>query len=199
MSEPKSSTCTRLSEVMSISHDSVNRFLLRESYDPKDLFNEAKQLVNLIGGTVNVDDTTLDKPYSQKMALVGHFWSGKHHRVVKGLSLITLYYSDVQGRSLPINYRVYDKAESKTKNDYFLEMLDQVLAWGLRPSYVTGDTWYSGTENLKSVKNHGLGSMFAVESNRTVSVEKGSWVQVQKLDILDEGLMVWLRNFVRIR
>jgi len=65
---------------------------LRESYDPKDLFNEAKQLVNLIGGTVNVDDTTLDKPYSQKMALVGHFWSGKHHRVVKGLSLITLYY-----------------------------------------------------------------------------------------------------------
>jgi hypothetical protein len=30
MSEPKSSTCTRLSEVMGISHDSVNRFLLRE-------------------------------------------------------------------------------------------------------------------------------------------------------------------------
>ena len=57
---------------------------------------------------------------------------------------------------------------------------------GLRPSYVTGDTWYSGTENLKSVKNHGLGLMFAVESNRTVSVEKGSWVQVQKLDIPDE-------------
>jgi len=73
MSEPQSSTCTRLSEVMGISHDSVNRFLLRESYDPKDLFDEAKQLVNLIGGTVNVDDTTLDKPYSQKMALVGTF------------------------------------------------------------------------------------------------------------------------------
>jgi len=84
------------------------------------------------------------------------------------LSLITLYYSDVQGRSLPINYRVYDKAEGKTKNDYFLEMLDEVLAWGLRPSYVTGDTWYSGTENLKSVKNHGQGLMFAVESRRTV-------------------------------
>lgn len=74
---------------MGILHDSVNRFLLRESYDPKNLFNEAKQLVNLIGGTVNVDDSTLDKPYSQKMALVGPFWSGKHHRVVKGLSLMT--------------------------------------------------------------------------------------------------------------
>ena len=52
MREPKSSTCTRLSEVMGSSHGGVNRFLLRESYDPKDLFNEAKQLINLIGATV---------------------------------------------------------------------------------------------------------------------------------------------------
>ena len=56
------------------------------------------------------------------------------------------------------------------KNDYFLEMLDQVLAWGLRPCYVSGDSWYSSAENLKTVKNHGLGLMFAVQSNRTVSV-----------------------------
>src|SRR5665647_2598101 len=58
MSEPKSSTCTRLSQVMGISHDSVNRFLLRESYEPQDLFNEAKKLLDVVGGTLNVDDTT---------------------------------------------------------------------------------------------------------------------------------------------
>ena len=63
LSEPKFCSCTRLSEVMDISHDSVNRFLLRESYEPKDLFDEAKRLVNLAGGTVSCDDTTLDKPY----------------------------------------------------------------------------------------------------------------------------------------
>ncbi len=109
MSEPKSSTCTRLSQVMGISHDSVNRFLLSESYEPKDLFNEAQKLLDTVGGTLHVDDTTLDKPYSQKMELVAHFWSGKHHRVVKGLSLVTLYYSDVQERSLPVNYRVREQ------------------------------------------------------------------------------------------
>lgn len=136
MSEPKSSTCTRLSEVMGISHDSVNRFLLRESYEPNDLFNEAKRLLNVVGGTLSVDDSTLDKPHSQHMELVGHFWSGKHHRVVKGLNLITLYYTDPQGRSLPVNYRVYDKTEGKTKNDYFIDMLDEVLAWGLRPNFI---------------------------------------------------------------
>ena len=195
MSEPKSTTCTRLGQVMGISHDSVNRFLLRESYAPKDLFNEAQKLLDLVGGTLNVDDTTLDKPYSQKMKLVGHFWSGKHHRTVKGLNLVTLYYSDVQGRSLPVNYRVYDKADGKTKNDYFQAMLAEVLAWGLRPAFVTGDSWYSCEKNLKTVKNHRMGLMFAVEANRTVSVEKGAWVQVQRLDVADEGLMVWLRNF----
>ena len=152
MSEPKSSTCTRLAQVMGISHDSVNRFLPRESYEPKDLFNEAQKLLDLVGGALSVDDTTLDKPYSQKMELVGHFWSGKHHRTVKGLSLVTLYYSDAQGRSLPVNYRVYDKADGKTKNDYFQDMLAEVLAWGLRPAFATGDSWYACAKNLKGGK-----------------------------------------------
>ena len=58
MSEPKSTTCTGLSQVMGMSHDSVNRFLLRETYEPRDLFNQAKELVNVVGGTLNVDDTT---------------------------------------------------------------------------------------------------------------------------------------------
>ena len=109
MSEFKSSTCTRLSQVMGISHDSVNRFLLRESYELQDLFNEAKKLLDVVGGTLNADDTTLDKPYSQKMELVAHFWSGKHHRAVKGLSLVTLYYTEPQGCSLPANYRVREQ------------------------------------------------------------------------------------------
>lgn len=199
MSEPKSSTCTRLSEVMGVSHDSVNRFLLRESYEPKELFDQAQSLLELVGGTLSVDDTTLDKPYSQSMALVGHFWSGKHHRVVKGISLVTLTYTDCRGCSLPVNYRVYDKADNKSKNDYFQDMLAEVLAWGLQPAFVTGDAWYSCEKNLKTVKNHRLGLMFAVEANRTVSVHKGLWVQVCKLDIAEGGLMVWLRNFGQVK
>jgi Transposase DDE domain len=199
MSESKSTTCTRLSEVMNISHDSVNRFLLREAYAPRDLFNEAKGLLNLVGGALSVDDTVLDKPYSHQMELVAYFWSGKHHATVKGLNLITLYYTDPQGRSLPVNYRVYDKAENKTKNDYFQDMLAEVLAWGLRPTFTTGDSWYACEKNLKTVKNHQMGFLFAVESNRTVSLEKGAWTQVQKLDIPEDGLIVWLRDFGQVK
>ncbi len=160
---------------------------------------EIKTSDNLIGGTLSVDDSVLDKPYSKYMALVGHFWSGKHHRVVKGINLITLYYTDPDGQHMPVNYRIYDKSEGKTKNDYFQDMLGEVLTWGLKPAFVTGDSWYSGVPNLKKVKNHQTGFMFAVESNRAVSLEKGKLQQVQALDVPDDGLEVWLKDFGKVK
>jgi hypothetical protein len=199
MSEPKSVSCTRLSEVSGISHDSVNRFLQRESYEARDLFNESSRYLTKEGGTLSVDDCVLDKPYAQYMELVDYFWSGKHHRIVKGINLVTLYYTDAQGHHLPVNYRVVNKAEGKTKNEYFQEMLQEVLAWGLKPSMVTGDSWYACKQNLKAVKNHGMGFVFAIESNRTVSIQKGTWVQVQTLAVPTQGQMVWLREFGQVK
>jgi hypothetical protein len=199
LSEPKQPSCRRLGEVMSISHDCVNRFLHREAYTGRDLYDEASPSLNLKGGTLSVDDSVLDKPYSQYMELVSHFWSGKHHRAVKGINLVTLYYTDIQGKHQPINFRVVDKLEGKTKNEYFLDMLAEVLAWGLEPAFVTGDSWYSCVNNLKRIKNHQIGLLFALESNRLVSVEKGSWLQVQHLDIPEDGLVVWLKNFGTVK
>jgi hypothetical protein len=198
LSEPKHSGCSRLAEVLGdVSHDSVNRFLLRERYSPKDLFEQVKSIINLSGGILSVDDTVIEKLYSQtkNAELIGYFWSGKYHKSVKGLNLITLYYSDVHGNSVPINYRIYDKKESKTKNDYFQEMLLEVINWGLKPRLVTGDSWYSGVENLKFLKNQKLSFLFGVEKNRTVSNEPRKYCQVSSLEIPNEGLVTHLREF----
>jgi hypothetical protein len=195
LSEPNATSCLRLGNLLNISHDSVNRFLNRECYSPKDMFAEAKSTLNLVGGILSVDDSVLDKPYSHYIEYVGHFYSGKHHAVVKGINLITLFYTDVHGNHQPVNFRVYDKSENKTKNDYFLEMLVEVLAWGIKPSFVTMDSWYSCVKNLKKIKNHQIGFLTALESNRLVSTEKGTWIQVQNLEIADDGAVVWLREF----
>jgi hypothetical protein len=184
---------------MNISHDSVNRFLNRENLTPEDLFLEAKSQLNLDGGVISVDDTVLDKPYSYHMDLVAHFWSGKHHSSVKGINLITLYYTDLNNNHLPVNYRIYDKSEGKTKNDYFQDMLLEILNWGIKPSLITGDSWYSCVPNLKLIKKHQLGFMFALKSNRLVSIEKGEYLQIQNLDIPKEGLEVWLRDFGKVK
>lgn len=149
--------------------------------------------------TLSVDDSVLDKPYSQHMALVDYFWSGKHHRAVKGLNLVTLYAIDVQGKHAPVNYRIVDKSEGKTKNDYFRDMFHEVLAWGLSPRFVTGDSWYSCAENLKMVKKHQIGFLFGVERNRRISTEKGSWQQIQKTAIAEQGCVVWLKDFGEVK
>jgi hypothetical protein len=41
LGEPKHGSCCRLAEVMDISHDSATRFLERERYVGKDLYDEA--------------------------------------------------------------------------------------------------------------------------------------------------------------
>ncbi len=57
LAEPKYVSWVRLSEVMEgVSHDSINRFLLREDYTPHDLFNEVKEPLNLVGGIGSGDD-----------------------------------------------------------------------------------------------------------------------------------------------
>ncbi len=130
--------CSRLAEILeNVSHDSINRFLLRERYEAKDLFDTVRDLIDLKGGIVSVDDTVIEKHYSNPECaeLIGYFWSGKYHKSIKGLNLITLYYSDQQEKSVPINYRIYDKKEGKTKNDYFKEMLLEVMTWGLKQAH----------------------------------------------------------------
>jgi hypothetical protein len=198
LAEPKYVSCVRLAEILEeLSPDSVNRFLLRERYTPNDLFNEVKGELVGVGGTLSVDDSVEDKPYydPQKSALVSYFWSGKHKRVVKGIDLITLYYTDTVGNAYPVNYRIYDKQEGKTKNHYFREMVHEVIQWGLKLTWVTGDSWYSSLENLKFLRNEKVGFWFGIADNRQVSLEPGKLVQVQSLDLPDDGLIVYLKAF----
>ncbi len=148
-----------MGEIFDISHDSVNRFLERERYEPKDLFEENKSYINLTGGTLSGDDTVIEKLYSNpdKTELIGYYWSGKHQKPIKGINLITLFYTDINGVIVPINYRIYNRNEGKTKNDYLREMVDEVSEWGIKAKTITTDSWYSSKQNLKFFKDKGLG------------------------------------------
>ena len=203
LSEPQRTSCTGLEGVVpNLSHDSVNRFLLREDYSPEDLRKEVIGKIDINGGVLSVDDMVLDKPYSdpKKADLIGHFYSGKHHAVVKGINLVTLFYTDIEGVSVPVNFRIVEPSESTTKNELFRTMLAEVLAWGLNPGVVTGDCWYSSLENLKFIRKCGLGMLFGIEANRTVSLEKGSYCQVQKIENWDSnGVIVYLKDYGMVK
>jgi hypothetical protein len=199
LTEAQSAGCVRLSEVSGgeFAHDAVNRFLNREAYSARDLFEAACPLIALEGGILSVDDTILDKPYSAegKTDLVGYFWSGLHGRAVKGLCLVTLFYADGRGIRVPVNFRVVDKAEGKTKNELFREMVEEVLGWGLRPAVVSADSWYSGVENLKFLRKKERGFLIALEKNRIVSERPHEYVPVETLELPASGKVIHLREF----
>ena len=106
-------TCTEAARVQPArphraAHDALTRLLYRLDPDPTPLWHEAQQHLRRHDGLLIIDDTTLDKPYAHKIALVHRHWSGKHHRVVQGINLVTLLWSDGTD-AIPCDYRLYDK------------------------------------------------------------------------------------------
>src|SRR5438270_1913607 len=150
---PRSVTATEAARVapgtQPPAHDAFTRLLHRLDPDPAALWQEAAPFVDRRKGMLIVDDSTLDKPYARKIDLVTRHWSGKHHRVVRGINLITLLWTD--GECLiPVDYRIYDKQhDGLTKNDHFLAMLATAQARGFAPECIVFDSWYAALTNLK--------------------------------------------------
>ncbi len=180
-------------------HDSFNRLLERLPQDTEALWEESRRLVNLREGVLILDDTTLDKPYAEKMDYVTYHWSGKHHDVVKGINLITLLWSD--GRALvPTDFRLYNASvDGLTKNDHFTAMLKVAKGKGFAPSYVLFDGWYSSLENLKTIRGCGWHFLTRLKGNRLVNPDRGGNARASSVEIPPEGGVVHLKVFGMIR
>ena len=188
----------RLPSPRSPSHDSFTRLLTRVEPDPEALWLEASPLVVLNAGALVIDDSTLDKPYAREIALVTRHWSGKHHGVVQGINLVTLLWTDGD-RKIPVDYRVYDKADGLTKNDHFWEMMVMAKGRGFAPKYVLFDGWYASLENLKQVRDLGWPWMTRLKSNRKVNPEGRGAVPLSAADLSASGTVIHLVGYGPIR
>lgn len=197
-------SCVKVAECLSndesrISHDIFNRFLSRQSLTPEALWNEVEPFVERKAGWLVIDDTVVDKIYSQKIELTYFQWSGKHHKVVKGIGLITLVWTDGT-HTFPIDYRIYDKdGDLKTKNDHFRDMLKIANIRKFTPCFVMFDSWYSGIDNLKFVDSIGWNWFTRVKKNRMVNPDRSGNVTVESLNIPDDGIEVHMKKYGFIR
>ena len=96
-----------------------------------------------------LDDTTLDKPYASKMKLVTYHWSGKHQRLVKGISLITLLWTD-GAPSSPATPRVYDKPLGGPGTSTSGTCSRRLRSAASSPGACSPDSWYASLKNLKA-------------------------------------------------
>ena len=173
-------------------HDAFTRLLRRLEPDPETLWAEARPLVHKAGGVLVVDDSTFDKPYAEKIELVNRHWSGKHKVVVWGINLITLVWTDGD-RLIPVNHRVYDKA------NVGLTMLAAAEEHGFNPLCVAFESWYSGLENLKAVRNLGWTFLTPLRANRKVEVARAGMRAVSEAAISESGTLAHLPGFGTIR
>ncbi len=150
-------------------HDAFTRLLPRLAPDPDTLWAEAAPLVRRGGGILVLDDRTLDKPYARTIGLLTRHWSGKHRRVVQGINLLTLLWTD--GASLsPCDYRLYEKpADALSKNDHFRALLDIAAAREFVPECVVFDSWYASLANLKAIRGHSWRWVTQLKANRLVN------------------------------
>lgn len=176
-------------------HDAYTRLLKRLPPDSEALWQEIQACIDQSMGLLIIDDTTLDKPYAQHMALVSRHWSGKHREVVQGINLISLVWSDGNA-CLPCDFRLYNKAQDGlSKNDHFQSMLRHAHQREFKPSIVAFDSWYSSLENLKLVRELGWSWLTRFKSNRQVSVQAGQSLAIAEVDIPISGCQVHLRGY----
>ena len=193
-------SCTEASRCYSFttnapSHDCFTRLLQKQPSDTEPLWTEVRKFVTLKAGFLIVDDTVLDKPYSEKIGFVRHQWSGKHHRTVKGIGLVTMLWTD-GNKILPIDFRIYNiEEDNKTKNDHFLDMLDKAEERGFKPKYVMFDIWYASVKNLKAIRKKQWHFLTRLKSNRLVNPDNTKNIRLETVDIPPEGIVVHLKEY----
>ena len=200
IASPRVYSCTEAARVQPEqdkppAHDAITRLLHRLELDGDELWAEAQGQVDEQQGVLVLDDSTLDKHYAKHIELVTRHWSGKHHRVVSGINLISLLWSDGE-RHIPCDYRLYDKVnDGLSKNDHFRAMLATAKQRGFEPECVIFDSWYSSLPNLKTIRGYGWTWLTQLKSNRQVNPDRTGNRPVSQVEIAETGTVVHLKGY----
>lgn len=180
-------------------HDAFTRLLHRLEPDPQTLWMEAKGQVTLDAGLLVFDDSTLDHLSARTIELVCRHWSGKHHRVVRGINLMTLVWTDGD-RHIPVDYRLKDFGRDKlTKNDHFREVLEEAHERGFQPRCVAFDRWSVSLPNLKKIRSFNWIWRTRLKENRQVNPDRQGWCAISEVEISHAGCVVWLEGYGLIK
>ena len=177
----------------------MTRLLHRMEPSPEALWHEAHLLLSLTAGILVVDDSTLDKFYAEKMELVTRHWSGKHRRVVQGINLISLLWTEGDSH-IRLDYRFYQKSvDGATKNDDFRAMLETAKARGFAPQCIVFDSWYSSLDNLKLIRRHEWIWLTLFKRNRHVNPDGTGNHPLSEVEIATTGTVLHLKGYGMVK
>jgi putative transposase len=162
----KVSTCSTIAEAFAkASHDCLTR-MLNGSWSGQTLLDVAlRVLFQVVGGYLIVDDTVVEKPYAQLLNEAGWVWSSKRNKVVYGVSVVLLVWTDGQIR-IPLGYRVWKKG-GPSKFELALELLSYARnRLKCKPQFVLFDSWYPSKVILTRIRDYGWYFVCRLKKNR---------------------------------
>ena len=130
-----------------------------------------------------MDDTVIEKPHTDRNALICTHYDHSPDRYVRGLNLVMLLYQG-HGLALPTSAELVEKTQGEpqadgrvrwcspvTKNELLRAMLRQAQQQ-LAYLYLLADSWYASAENKNIVCELGHEFILALEKSRTVTLDE---------------------------
>lgn len=220
ISQNKYATAIGLANLLDgqVSHDQITRFLNRNEYNSKNLWQYVKADVHkheqVKGGVIIIDDAIEEKPYTDENEIISWHFSHAKGRCVKGINILSglIRYGDI---ALPVAYEVISKdlhccevktkkekrQSSTTKNELFRAMVKQAAANEILFDYVLADNWFGAKDNMEFI-HYELKKLFVfgIKANRLVTFseeerKKGQYHNLNRLSVKDgEKRIVWLKD-----
>jgi putative transposase len=159
-------TCAAIADALdSASHDQLTR-MLQGTWSGHILLNLAlRALFAVAGGYLLVDDTVVEKPYARLLGEAAWVWSSKQRKVVFGVSVVLLVWTDGQVR-IPLAFRLWQKGGA-SKFDLALELLSYARnRLRCKPQFVLFDSWYPSKKLLKRLSDYGWYFVCQLKKNR---------------------------------
>ncbi len=160
-------SCRAMAEAYGkVSHDSLTRMLVGD-WDGQKLLTQAvlSLFTTISSGYLILDDTVIEKPYSEKLSEAAWVYSSKQKKTVFGISAVLLIWTNGRVR-VPLAYRVWKKG-GLSKSDLALEMLSYARnILKLKPDYVLFDSWYASERILKRIRDYGWYFISQLKKNR---------------------------------
>jgi putative transposase len=159
-------TCSAMSDAFdSASHDQLTR-MLQGTWSGHTLLNLALRLLfTVAGGYLILDDTVVEKPYARWLGEAAWVWSSKQRKVVFGVSVVLLVWTDGQVR-IPLAFRLWHKG-GPSKFTLALELLSYARnRLRCKPQFVLFDSWYPSKPLLKRLRDYGWYFVCQLKKNR---------------------------------
>ena len=202
-------TATGLSRLVDdrVSHDQITRFLASEEMNSAQLWRQVKPLVRQVqrpDAVVVIDDTIVEKPWTDQSELICWHYDHTKGHTVKGINLLSSLYvvGDIR---LPVGFDLITKTEeyveketgqhkfrsARSKNDYYRDRVRACVQNQIPFQYVLNDVWYSSAENMRFVKRDlKKDFIMPLKTNRKVALSaqdklNGRYQNIESLELAE--------------